>query len=62
MPQSLITDTSEQLSQMKSAEGHVKTIIAEHGLDFVLRICAAAALEREAAFRAVRAFTGITRS
>lgn len=51
-------NTLETTDELKEAEGLVKSLIDQYGLDFVLRLCATAAIPREADYRATKEFTG----
>lgn len=55
MPRTEILQTPDET---REAEQLVKSLIQQYGVDFVLRICAVAAIEREAAYRATQTFTG----
>jgi hypothetical protein len=54
---------NEPFDTLDIADGEIQTaeLIRRYGLDLVLRVCARMALEREAAFRAVKDFTAVVR-
>lgn len=51
-------DTLIAPQELTEAELLVKSLITQYGLDFVLKICALASIDREASHRAVQEFTG----
>lgn len=52
------TEPVQLEEEIREAQNLVRTLIDQYGLDFILRICASAAIVREADHRAANTFTG----